>query len=327
MIRPFPLTRLPKPPQKPYIQPSHRKAKSVTVGIATICDSSKAIVAVCDRKISSLAWSAELTTKLTPIHKTWWLMWSADDVTTIPPLIRNIKKQLWGKQPISPEDIADALSKAYQDEIRRRAEREHLGRFGFTMESFVESGRDKLTPESFDALIGKISQIELKCELMAFGFDSEERPHILTLHDPGSISFCEATSFGTIGSGQYRAESMLFFHEISWITKLPIALYHVCEAKFMSESAQGVGKDTLGVILQSHGGTIFLGGGDEMEKIRKIWKKHGQPTLPKSITKIATDLINGAIDRTKEALREARTPTQAIKSVSSPSPTEPEQPS
>jgi hypothetical protein len=304
------LRPLPKLPPKPYIrtvpQPIN-KAKAMTVCIASICNNAKNIIAVCDQKISTLGWSADASaSKMSIIAKNWWVAWAAEDITQIPAIMENVHDSLWGSFR-SAKEVADALSSAYKNHIKLTAERTCLSKFGLTMDSFIAEGATKLTPHTFDKMAEKINQIEAGCQLMAFGFDLKKEPHILILHDPGTIDHYDAktSSFATIGSGSYRADSTLYFHEINWTTSLPAALYHVCESKFMAESASGVGKSTLAVILQSDGGLIFPGA-EVVEKIRSLWEKKGKPCLPAKAEEQINELINHSIDETKQILEEAK---------------------
>jgi hypothetical protein len=295
----------------------------MTVCIAAICSGAKRIVAVSDQQVSTFDFSADnQATKISIICKNWWLMWSADDVLKIPPLIESIKNYLWGDNR-TVEEVSRALSSAYQKQIKQEAENRYLARFGMTMESFLAEGKNQLTEESFESFRDRIEQIKLGCEIMAYGFDPKGAPHILVLKDPGTVDFCgpNTSSFKAIGTGGYRAESTLYFHKVSWTMHETLAVYHVCEAKFMAESALGVGKSTVGMILQSEGGLVFLNS-KAIDKIRSLWEKKGKPKVHKSTSKIVSGIINTALDETRATMREAKAKmAEESNGSSSPSPT------
>src|SRR5437870_9520185 len=84
---------------------------------------------------------------------------------------------------------------------------------------------------------------------------------------------------------------MLFFHPYRQTCSWPLAVYHLCEAKFMAEPSWGVGKDTMLMVALS-GKALgkwkpgkrerayqFLGG-EALSSIRSMWEKHGRPRVP-----------------------------------------------
>jgi hypothetical protein len=305
-----PLMHLPNRPGKPYIRlvpKSRPKERPMTIGIAAICDRGKSIVAISDHKVTATTWSAESQAhKMTILAKHWWVVWSAEDMLKIPPLLAYLKRRLFPSEH-SAEEVSDALSGAYQQQIKTEAENLYLKRFGLTMETFLEKGKELLTPESFNSFREKIDQITIGCELMAFGFDEEQMPHIIVIRDPGTLEFCDprAFSFRAIGTGAYSAESILYFHEVNWTMPLEKGIYHVCEAKFMAESAIGVGGTSTGAILQANGGFTLLEDYN-INKVRDLWEAKGKPCLPTDTQTVVSEVLRIAINDTKKYLEYAK---------------------
>src|SRR5205823_14077859 len=116
----------------------------------------------------------------------------------------------------------------------------------------------------YEELHSEIRSLRLGCDVSGYGFDS--RAHIVRVSEPGKITFENEIGFAAIGSGWYSAISTLFFHSVSRSDDVWEVLYHVLEAKFMAESAPGVGMDTHCEILGENGETvtIFDGAIDEI---------------------------------------------------------------
>src|ERR1022692_4908149 len=87
-------------------------------------------------------------------------------------------------------------------------------------------------------------RVDLGCQFLLAGFDHDGDGHILTVENPGIVKNHDPVGFWAIGSGALSALGILFFHSMRGELPLPEVLYHICEAKFMAESAIGVGKQT-----------------------------------------------------------------------------------
>lgn len=146
------------------------------------------------------------------------------------------------------------------------------------MRDFV-AGKHGLSVEIAKELMEKISSIQLQCQFLVCGFDSDRKGHIFSVTDPGVARFEDIPGFSAIGSGLYRAMSSLFYYPYSTYSSEAIAFYHVCEAKFMAESAMGVGSETL--VFRFIGNNSYKPLFDaSMESIKQMWRKEGSPRLP-----------------------------------------------
>ena len=56
-------------------------------------------------------------------------------------------------------------------------------------------------------------------------------------------------------------------------------IYRLCEAKFLSEKATGVGHDSYVAVLQS-GGTERIIYTEQLEEVRRIWETEGRSKIP-----------------------------------------------
>src|SRR6266478_755100 len=184
----------------------------MTVCIAAICNSWESIVAVSDMRISAGAYSADsLTIKANGLSDHWQVMWAAEDISHVSPIMSFAKAALKGK-PNTAEEIESAVVTAFQKHLAKVCTNRFLSRLGLDMERFYDTGAKNLTPETFDDLYRKIVSAELRCQLLVFGFDATGSPHIFTVSEPGDVNHCDSVGFAAIGSGSYAAESMLFYY-------------------------------------------------------------------------------------------------------------------
>lgn len=274
--------------------------------LAAICDNGKSIVAVSDRSVSRAGDPSRGAHAAIAVEAAagWWLMCSSADEQTTAPVLTDIRKRLWGHQRTA-QDVAAALSSAYREQVKREAEDRYLGRFGMTLESFLSEGKKLLTNESFELFRERIEQIRLGCEIIIFGFDPQGLPHILTLRDPGIVDLiggAESASFRAVGAGAEAAEGMLRFHQLSSVMPESLAVYHLCEAKFMADQPPCGGESTAGMVLHSSGRPAILHGAG-IETIRSLWERHGKPRVHSDTAQMVSDAIRLASDHTVSEIR------------------------
>lgn len=263
----------------------------MTICIAAICDYGAAVVSASDRMISwGYAQAGDsMVTKAVRVHEKWAALFAADDVTSVDPILRSVTKSL---SPLAGEidEATSTFRNAYQNELRKRAETQVLSQFGMSLDRFLQEGLKKFGREVFSSLCEEIRSVKLGCDFLVHGFDPGGHAHIFTVQDPGEATEHNRTGFWAIGSGQQSAISILFHHSYSAEKSLEEAIYHICEAKFMAETALGVGKETvLGVLRSNQTGGLFRN--DQLEPIRKRWEQEGRPKVPADITRAVSDMI------------------------------------
>ena len=166
-----------------------------------------------------------------------------------------------------------------------------LAPFGITMDEFLAKGRKQFTISMFQSLCERIIATELKCDFLLFGYDNDRNPHIVHLTGNGADYVYDKPGFWAIGSGAYSALSMLFFRQQNVLTELPETFYHACEAKFMAESAIGVGKATFPYVLipgqdplRFDPGLIF--------QVRAAWEIKAKPKMPTEILNVIASTLH-----------------------------------
>jgi len=187
--------------------------------------------------------------------------------------------------------FARLCSNAYREERKHIIETEILAEYD--LESYAEyqalKGSDQRLHE---ALTEKIRKAEEDWNLLFFGFDGADRPHIFVITEYGKIQYCDAEGFAAIGSGAWIAYAAL--SRLGFNRTLPRgeALYGMLAAKFSAESADGVGEETA-LLINSHtdrlGHTVPGLQPKDIAELKQEWKQ--LPRIPDG----AADRLEGYI--------------------------------
>ena len=265
----------------------------MTVCIAAIATDSlgeQAIVTASDRMLSTAEMSADAVAfKSHFIANGWGLMYAAEDTSHITPIWEITRADLHEKRfHVHCPEVAATIARAYQRQIHIEAYDRVLSRYGLTMKEFLENG-SKLFPSSqYEEMHRDIKSIRLGCDFIGYGFD--DRAHLFRVTEPGKVIYEDEVGFAAIGSGWYSAISTLFFHSVNGLMEVGEVLYHVLEAKFMAESAPGVGADTHAQILEYDGNvvTIFE---ESVDEVRRLWGRSGAPRVPRTASRVMDRVI------------------------------------
>jgi hypothetical protein len=255
----------------------------MTVCIAAICHLWNVIVTASDMALSTDQFSADaMTIKTESIQPSWHVFFSGNDISPVIPIIRDATARFSNREN-EIDQIMASFREAYQGQVQRRINDEVLGRYDFDLPSFKEHGLKQLGRDQFNSLCRQIDRIDFDCEFLVCGFDQREYPHVFTLSNPGKIIEYSKPGFWAIGSGAPSALSTLYFHSFSSdIILLPTAIYHICEAKFMAESALGVGSQTFAFVVHPSGEAKTIDH-SLMAQIRNAWELYGKAKVPPDI--------------------------------------------
>ena len=257
----------------------------MTVCIAAIChvdEQREAIVTASDQMISTGHFSADnLTTKIEPVHPNWETMFSANDLSKVTPILGHVRVALKDK-PAGLSQVRRAFLEAVRVERELLAEELVLAPFSLTLETFLRDGLKNLGPQDFSSLVQKIESLSLGCQFLISGFGEQGEPHILTVTDPAETSVHDLVGFWAIGSGQQSALSNMFFREYNRLLGIAPAIYHVCESKFMAETAVGVGKLTF-VSIHRFGKPRCYFLQHSVDELREVWEREVKRPAPTSI--------------------------------------------
>lgn len=254
----------------------------MTVCIAALADVGNFIAVACDSMLSALEFSGDkIAHKLFPLSDKfqWAAMISGADLTHVVPVLEASVLQMLSLSDATNSlmNVESALTRAYRTVRHRYVEDLILSPIGLSFEAWQKK------PEWEPYLVDKMAAVTLGCELLVAGFDYIGDGHILTVENPGIVKNHDLVGWAAIGSGTYSAMATLLHHSVNSEMGLARVLYHVCEAKFMAESALGVGEHTTAMVLKPN--APFKDRCELSESfikaIREDWERDGKPRVPK----------------------------------------------
>ena len=263
----------------------------MTVCIASLCYGEKCFAAVEDSMLSTVDMSRDsLAVKHKSIGNKWIAMLAGNDVSPAVPIIKEVRDVTLASEKETMDDIVSAFQKAFRRQIAQRAETTVLSRFDIDMAEFRKNGLACFGSELFTRLIYEIEQISLDLTFLVFGFEGEDG-HIFTIHGRGEVSYYDIGGFWAIGTGQTSALATLFATQNPIIySSLSAVIYILAKAKFNSETALGVGKNTTGIVLHADTSRYVIHN-TEMNGIKELWKKQRQPDCPLEADQIVSEVI------------------------------------
>jgi hypothetical protein len=175
-------------------------------------------------------------------------------------------------------EVESAFLLAFREELKLKIEGEILGPFGIDRETFLKKGREFFGDIEFSRLLAQISAAGLETDFLVAGFEPNGWPRIFSVSDPGVSEVHSNLGFSAIGSGSPRAFNSLCSTYDPGLSTVDL-VYRMCEAKFLGESAYGVGKNTFVIVIAPNGNQQRLRP-EHVETIRPIWEKQGIPPVP-----------------------------------------------
>ncbi len=197
----------------------------------------------------SSGWTSadSMSLKRLQVSRRWQAMFSAGDIAPIMPLIRRVRRYLeYGSEENKAETlnaISTAFVHAYQQEREAIINNTILGKVKLNLDTFLQQGYAMLGPEIHGATYREIGSVKVDVEFLVYGFDEKNTAHLFIVRDPGEVRSLDIEGFGTIGSGWLLAYASLLSRPLPLHRKGEM-IYRLCEAKFLAEKAQGVGRET-----------------------------------------------------------------------------------
>jgi hypothetical protein len=214
------------------------------------------------------------------VNLAWSALYAGNDITPVRPIIRRVQEEIAdggrAAPPIGVAAMQVSFAHAYQAERVLRAEQVLLGIYGLDMATF-NSQAIELFGESGAAIMReRIERVEFDCAFLVCGFDDYIYPHVFTVSNPGIVNDYDVPGYWAIGSGALNALSALAMSEHSRFCSLETTIYNACVAKFMAESAVGVGKTTVVLVQWPDLRSVFMST-EEIKAVRKDWERYGKP--------------------------------------------------
>ena len=180
------------------------------------------------------------------------------------------------------DSACQGLERAYQKLLRKEITDIVLGRWGMSIEEFRKQGLSNFGESDFSRMKELIDDFKLGIELLVCGFDERGHSHIVHVVDPGRAIIRDLSYAWAIGSGAWTALGALFrFHKIQ-LASLDELLYRACVAKFLSESARGVGKETDVFVFEPNY-QLEIVDYTTMDTIRQSYDNTPPPPIPVNV--------------------------------------------
>jgi len=298
-----PLSKLPVP------RVADRGFGNVTICIAALASSGEKIVVATDRKVAFGVFSADSAVQKTePIIERNMVLIAGNDVARSGTIFNKARTRLRESWSRDANVIAETLFEECNAERDRIIEASVLRKRGFTWEMFRKQGNSLCTEAVYYEIESEIADVRLSLDFLIAGFDETETPHLRYTNWCTPPENYDSLGFYAIGTGANSAIGSLA-HAVEYLhfnkrMAVEDVVYHVLAAKFMSESAQDVGRDTFLAVAgkgipdakteSERKNIFFLSLFGAIDFIRERWEKEGAPRVPKGITAAIKDLLVSA---------------------------------
>jgi 20S proteasome alpha/beta subunit len=215
----------------------------MTVCTSALSQNSEAIVCVADRALSygtSIQWDSD-SSKIFELnqHGTLVLFAGSEDVTS------RVLGKILGVGDSIGDDVAESrkiLEKEYQEAVDELVTARYLTPRLLSKQDYVQATSHHMNAH-MRSIAAEIRGYEADCALLVCGFDAQNRPFILYLDSPGTVTDMTRTGFHSIGSGWEKSVSKMLFSEHKKSQELARTLFDTFDAKAFAEMASGVGFD------------------------------------------------------------------------------------
>ena len=216
--------------------------------------------------------------KLRTLADRWEFLFAADDIGLVRPIAELARQRL---RPFSDRadasHIIAAIESAYQTVRSNVIFNRYIRQYGYkSMDDFKE--KPGFNAEIISSLMREIDSFDLGVQLLVYGFDDKGHAHFLEVRNPGEAISRDDLDFWAIGSGFRMAMATLTSRSTQSDT-LEAMIYRCCEAKFVSEYAQDVGK-TTSVYVKDKEGMRFWLMPEDVEEIRRIYEQNRFQPIP-----------------------------------------------
>jgi len=218
--------------------------------------------------------------KCKPLTATWDVMHAGNDITLVPPILRDAYESLlttYGDRVYSRTEVSDAVVGSYQRAVMKRAAQLYLAVYNMDVPMFLRDGVQYFGESDAALMRQRLESVVVDCDFLVCGHDADRRAHVFSV-DRGVANFLDI-GFWAIGSGARLALSSLTARLHAYIKGTALAVFHVCEAKFVAENASDVGTATFLVIRHKSGKTKLFTK-EQIDEIRQQWEHYCRPKYP-----------------------------------------------
>jgi hypothetical protein len=215
----------------------------MTICIAAICESCKAVIVASDRMLTAGFLALEFEhpdSKMEELSDSCVGL-TAGDALAHTELFRACRQHVEQLKSPQVELIANEIKEQFIAMRQKRAEEEILKPRGFTLNQFYKEGFINRIPSDLAMMIDHSIKDRLyPLSILVAGVD-DSGAHIYSIEDPGMVNCFDRLGYDAIGSGDRHALYSIVDKEHSADSKLNDTIFTVYEAKKRAELAPGVG--------------------------------------------------------------------------------------
>ena len=229
------------------------------------------IITASDRLVSNNDYvqGSEDTLKVRKIASSWGLMFAGQVNLFLNFVQETFKLSETNEEKLELDVVQEHIAKTYRAEFERQFTAQHLSPLGYSsVSNFRENGLAQLGVDGFNFYVDRLREFDLGIDLLGYGFDSSDEPHIFTVENPGVVTNHDLLKYAVIGSGELMALAALRRKKLPYDTDALV--YRLLDAKFSAETASGVGTATALLTMGSDGKSHSIGYG-AIDKIKAIW--------------------------------------------------------
>lgn len=266
----------------------------MTICIAAICDSGKAVAAAADRMLTApfpMSLEVEHEEKKIVGVASNCLLLAAGNALIGAEIMRRFSSRRPTEASITA--LADALLQSYQAVRLQKVEEHFLKPRNLSLGLFTEKGGQIIPIQLYAQLDQQLQSFNLGAEYIICGVDNEGG-HIGRLRNPGTVDWLDVVGFDAVGTGGIHAGLMLLSETLGPHSRnkgLLETLYAVYAAKRKAEVAPGVGRDYTDLAVVSEKETRYV---DEQTLGALKTAYEGMPRQNPDLSKVKEAYYGGA---------------------------------
>lgn len=271
----------------------------MTICIAAFAENETSIVITADSKVAFGDFSTDQgALKYELLGQRYLALIAGNDVVYALPTINRIKAEMLKTQIGSADEVAEIVYDQLCETRNKIIEAKVLKRYKLTVEQFINKGKKSFTDQVYYDICSRIDRENLSLQFLVVGFDALDKPHLRIVSAEEPPHDYDSLGFAAIGTGAPAALASLSFAKdhcsFARHCDLEEAAYFVLSAKFMSESATDVGKETFLMSISAKRGVHHLYDMGAIDTIRQNWLKHGAPQRSIHSIKIIKEVLYSA---------------------------------
>ncbi len=275
----------------------------MTVCIAAIADYGETIVSCVDTRVSTGTTSFDPLVGRKISGCQGWTLLNCGTFSQIESLLDAFYEKMRAEEKADPHVVQACLEAALRSELPKFSAAKYLTPYGLTMKGFFAS-RSQFTDERWNELSRLMLDYSdsYDVELIVSGWGTRREASdipggacIFGVSRDGVVRYSDV-GFHACGSGGNTAHSILSFFDQEPSMTLAETIYHVADAKFMSERSADVGDQTVMRVATRTGPAGERWKGyfiqfDELDEIREIWLAQAAPRIPAGIEERIANIV------------------------------------